>query len=90
MSRDDDKWIGTEFENVHPVLGAAMRAVPRDLRPKPPHHLGGPRPLVSGPELLVVGYDAAQRARPWVREDRLPDYKRALEATSACSISPRT
>ena len=81
MSRDDDKWIGTEFENVHPVLGAGLRAVPKELRPAPPYHLGGPRPRVSGHDLLVVGHDAAQRVRPWVRDDRRSDFKRALAAT---------
>ena len=67
---------------MHPVFGEALRAVPAELRPEPPYHLGGPRPLVSGPELLAIGLDGAQRIRPWVRGDRRRDFKRAIEVTS--------
>ena len=42
-----DAYADGPFDNCHPLLGHALRAVPEERRPPPPYHLGGPAPKLD-------------------------------------------
>jgi hypothetical protein len=65
------------FEEVHPILGQALRAAPTYAWPARPH-LGGPMPELNGTDQLAVAVWVAGQARPAVPEVDLPKYDAAV------------
>lgn len=62
--RGTQDYDGTVYERVHPILGHMLRAAEVSVRPLPPYHLGGPRPLPPAIGLASLGVWFAETARP--------------------------
>lgn len=55
--------------NLHPLLAAALAALPESERPPGPYHLDGPRPRLTVQGIAEVAELCAQHVRPRARGD---------------------
>jgi hypothetical protein len=55
--------------NLHPILAAALAAIPEHARPSAPYHLDGPRPKLSVQGIAEAAEVCALHVRPHARAD---------------------